>query len=155
VTLEADAEGGAPLLNVWGGKLTTYRKLAEDGATQLGRLLGDARRPWTATARLPGGDLGPHGVDITAFTAALQARHSGRPAALVARLALAYGDRAAPLLAEPAGAEIAPGLFERELRHLVDEEWACSADDVLWRRSKLGLHCTAEQRAAVAAWFGN
>jgi glycerol-3-phosphate dehydrogenase len=153
--LEADAEGGAPLLNVWGGKLTTYRKLAEDGATQLGRLLGDARRPWTATARLPGGDLGPHGVDITAFTAALQARHPERPAALVARLALAYGDRAAPLLAEPAGAEIAPGLFERELRHLVDEEWACSADDVLWRRSKLGLHCTAEQRAAVAAWFGN
>ncbi|MFG6439951.1 glycerol-3-phosphate dehydrogenase [Roseateles sp. LKC17W] len=153
--LEADTDGGAPLLNVWGGKLTTYRKLAEDGATQLGRLLGDARRPWTATARLPGGDLGPHGVDITAFTAALQARHPERPAALVARLALAYGDLAAPLLAEPAGAEIAPGLFERELRHLMDEEWACSADDVLWRRSKLGLHCTAEQRAAVAAWFGN
>jgi glycerol-3-phosphate dehydrogenase len=154
--LEADAgDGRAPLLNVWGGKLTTYRKLAEDGASQVGRLLGDARRPWTATARLPGGDLGPHGVDIAAFTAALQARHPGHPAARVARLALAYGSVATELLAAPAGAEVAPGLFERELRHLVDEEWAHSADDVLWRRSKLGLHYTEAQRAAVAAWFGN
>jgi glycerol-3-phosphate dehydrogenase len=94
-------------------------------------------------------------VDIAAFTAALQARHPGHPAARVARLALAYGSVATELLAAPAGAEVAPGLFERELRHLVDEEWAHSADDVLWRRSKLGLHYTEAQRAAVAAWFGN
>ncbi|RZL35491.1 MAG: glycerol-3-phosphate dehydrogenase [Rubrivivax sp.] len=151
--LETDVAGGAPLLNVWGGKLTTYRKLAEDGATQLGALLGDARRPWTAGTRLPGGDLGRHGVDIAAFTAELQARHTGRPLALVARLAGAYGSDAAGLLAA-LGAEIAPGLFEAELRHLVDHEWARSAEDVLWRRSKLGLHYSAEQRAAVAAWFG-
>jgi len=149
--LEADASGGAPLLNVWGGKLTTYRKLAEDGATQLGELLGDARRAWTTTARLPGGDLGRHGVDIDAFAAELQARHPGRPA--VRRIARAYGSGAQALLAAPAGAEIAPGLFESELRHLVDQEWACSADDVLWRRSKLGLHYTAAERGAVADWL--
>lgn len=153
--LETDTTGGAPLLNVWGGKLTTYRKLAEDGATQLGRLLGDARRPWTAGARLPGGDLGSHGVDITAFTAALQARHADRPAALVSRLARAYGSAAGDLLAAPPGAEIAPGLFDSELRHLVDQEWARSADDVLWRRSKLGLHYGLAQREAVADWFGS
>jgi glycerol-3-phosphate dehydrogenase len=150
--LEADS-GGAPLLNVWGGKLTTYRKLAEDGATQVGELLGDARKPWTEGARLPGGDLGRHGVDIAAFTAELQARHAGRAPAMVARMARAYGSATAALLAAP-GPEIAPGLCESELRHLVDGEWARSADDVLWRRSKLGLHYTVEQRAAVAAWFG-
>ncbi|MBI3346575.1 MAG: glycerol-3-phosphate dehydrogenase [Burkholderiales bacterium] len=151
--LESDAHGGAPLLNVWGGKLTTYRKLAEDGATQIGEMLGETRKAWTAGSHLPGGDLGRHGVDITAFTAELQARHPDRAPAVVARLARAYGSVAAALLAAPAGAEVAPGLFESELHHLVDHEWACSADDVLWRRSKLGLHFTAAQRAAVAAWF--
>ncbi len=151
--LEAQPGAGAPLLNVWGGKLTTYRKLAEDGATQLGQLLGDPRRPWTRSARLPGGDLGPHGVDIAAHTAALQRRHADRPAALVARLAHAYGSAAAALLTEPPGAEVAPGLFESELRHLARHEWARSADDVLWRRSKLGLHLQPAQRDAVQAWF--
>ena len=152
--LEADAgDVGAPLLNVWGGKLTTYRKLAEDGASQLGALLGDARRPWTRGAHLPGGDLGPHGVDIDGYVHALQARHAERPPALVDRLARAYGSRAEALLAAPPGQEVAPGLFEAELRHLVGQEWARSADDVLWRRSKLGLQYTQAQRDAVAAWF--
>ena len=151
--LEADAHGGAPLLNVWGGKLTTYRKLAEDGATQVGELLGDARQPWTQGAKLPGGDLGAHGVDIAGFVRELQGRYTHRAAAMVERLARAYGRQAEVLLAAEPGQEVAPGLFESELHHLVAHEWACSADDVLWRRSKLGLHFTAEQRAAVAAWF--
>lgn len=151
--LEADATGGAPLLNVWGGKLTTYRKLAEDGATEVGRLLGDARPPWTRGAHLPGGDLGAYGVDIARFTAGLQARHHERPAALVARLTRAYGSLAESLLAARAGQEVAPGLFEAELHHLVDHEWARSAEDVLWRRSKLGLHFTPAECEAVAAWF--
>jgi glycerol-3-phosphate dehydrogenase len=151
--LEADASGGAPLLNVWGGKLTTYRKLAEDGATQIGRLLGDARAPWTHGAHLPGGDLGIYGVDVARFTAGLQARHPERPAALVARLVRAYGSRAESVLSARPGQEVAPGLFEAELHHLVDHEWARSAEDVLWRRSKLGLHYTPAEREAVAAWF--
>ena len=153
--LDGDTAGGAPLLNVWGGKLTTYRKLAEDGANQLGRLLGDARRPWTQTAQLPGGDLNGHGLDFDGFVAALQARHPSRPPGLLRRLARAYGSRAEALLAAAPGREIAPGLFESELRHLVGHEWACTAEDVLWRRSKLGLHFTAAQRAAVADWFGH
>ncbi len=149
--LETDTAGGAPLLNVWGGKLTTYRKLAEDGATQLGAMLGDPRRPWTAGTHLPGGDLGRHGVDIAAFAAELQARHATRPPAHVGRLAYAYGSEAPALLADP-GAEVAPGLHEAELQHLVAREWAVGADDVLWRRSKLGLHYDDAQRDAVAAW---
>lgn len=153
--LEADTTGGAPLLNVWGGKLTTYRKLAEDGASQVGQMLGDARRPWTHSAHLPGGDLGTHGVDIAGFARALQARHGNRPAAVVDRLAQAYGSRAEALLAADPGREVAPGLFEAELRHLVEHEWAHGAEDVLWRRSKLGLHLTPAQREAVAAWFAD
>jgi glycerol-3-phosphate dehydrogenase len=148
--LEGDAAAGAPLLNVWGGKLTTYRKLAEDGAAQVGAMLGDAREPWTAGATLPGGDLGAHGVDIDGFAAELQAAY---PRAGVRRVARSYGSRAREILAAPTGAEIAPGLFESELRHLVEYEWARSAEDVLWRRSKLGLHYTAEQREAVMNWF--
>jgi glycerol-3-phosphate dehydrogenase len=151
--LESDTSA-APLLNVWGGKLTTYRKLAEDGASQLGALLGDARRPWTHGAQLPGGDIEGHGVNIAAFASALAARHPARPASLVQRLAGAYGSRAEGLLAATPGREVAPGLFESELRHLVDVEWARGAEDVLWRRSKLGLHLTAAQQADVAAWFG-
>jgi len=87
------------------------------------------------------------------LAAELQARHPGRAPDSVRRIAGAYGSRAAGLLAAPTGAEVAPGLFESELRHLVEAEWARDAEDVLWRRSKLGLHYTAEQRAAVATWF--
>ena len=68
------------------------------------------------------------------------------------RLARAYGARIDRVLDDPPGAEVAPGLFECELRYLHDHEWARGADDVLWRRSKLGLHYSAEERAAVAAW---
>lgn len=152
--LEADAQAGAPLLNVWGGKLTTYRKLAEDGATQLGRMLGDARKTWTSTATLPGGDLDGHGVDLVGFTTALRARFPNREPSLIARLALAYGGIATELLDQPTGREIAPGLFESELQYLVEREWAAQAEDVLWRRSKLGLHLNTQQQSAVAAWLG-
>ncbi|TXI25429.1 MAG: hypothetical protein E6Q67_01070 [Roseateles sp.] len=116
-------------------------------------MLGDDRPAWTHHALLPGGNLGEHGVDLAGFIAELQARHPEQPAALPSRLAHAYGSVAAELLARPAGDEIAPGLFERELQYLVDHEWARSAEDVLWRRSKLGLHYTAAQQAAVARWL--
>ena len=68
-------------------------------------------------------------------------------------MAGAYGSMTAGLLASP-GPEVSPGLYEAELQHLRDREWARSAEDVLWRRSKLGLHYTAAERAAVEAWFG-
>jgi len=155
----------APLLSVWGGKITTFRKLAEDAADEVGRMLGQARPAWTDGAFLAGGDLsawiGPArrpDDDFERFVAAVQARHPWLDAALARRLARAYGARVALVLGgaqamDDLGAAVAPGLHERELRYLQQEEWARSADDVLWRRSKLGLHYTPQQRAQVESWL--
>ena len=157
--LDLDTKG-APLLNVWGGKITTFRKLAEEAAELLAAPLAVTRGAWTRGASLPGGDLtswiGPAqrpDTDFARFAQALTLRHPASPASLCHRLARAYGARAELVLGTgDLGAEIAPGLFEAELHYLHTHEWARSADDVLWRRSKLGLHLTAAQRAAVADW---
>ncbi len=158
----------APLLSVWGGKITTFRKLAEDAADEVGKMLGQSsaqRPPWTDGAFLAGGDLSAWigaatrpDDDFERFVAAVQARHAWLDAKLARRLARAYGARVAELLGdaksmEDMGAAVAPGLHERELRFLQQNEWAVSADDVLWRRSKLGLRYTAEERRQVAAWL--
>ncbi|WP_395351465.1 glycerol-3-phosphate dehydrogenase [Variovorax sp. UC122_21] len=158
----------APLLSVWGGKITTFRKLAEDAADEVGRMLGqpNSQRPaWTEGAFLAGGDLSawigaaqrPDG-DFERFLAAVQQRYGWLDAKLARRLARAYGARIGELLGDAAsmadlGAEVAPGLHERELRFLQREEWVVSADDVLWRRSKLGLRYTPQQRRQVADWL--
>jgi glycerol-3-phosphate dehydrogenase len=159
--------GSAPLLTVWGGKITTFRKLAEEAADGLVQRLGERRPAWTAPALLPGGDLsawiGPAqrpDLDMRRFIAALGKRHPQLPAALIQRWARCYGGLIDQMLASGAagtaralGAEVAPGLYEAELIHLHDHEWACSADDVLWRRTKLGLHYSAAQREQVAQWW--
>jgi glycerol-3-phosphate dehydrogenase len=166
--LEANTDA-APLLSIWGGKITTFRKLAEDAADDVSRMLGDARPAWTRGARLPGGDLaawiGNDSVlgrrpdrDFERFVAELRRRHRWLPTALSKRLARAYGARVDRVLGDAVslldlGAELAPGLYEAELRHLLHDEWACSADDVLWRRSKLGLHLDAAARERVQGWF--
>ena len=158
----------APLLSVWGGKITTFRKLAEDAADEVGKMLGQspAQRPaWTDGAFLAGGDLSawigaamrPDG-DFERFVAAVHAKYGWLDAKLARRLARAYGARVSELIGDAQsladmGAEVAPGLHERELRFLQDREWAVSADDVLWRRSKLGLHYTPAQREQVALWL--
>jgi glycerol-3-phosphate dehydrogenase len=165
--LEADgnAPNSAPLLTVWGGKITTFRKLAEEAADALGRRLGEHRAAWTARASLPGGDVSAWigapqrpDTDFARFVTALGQRHPWLPPALMHRLARAYGSRVERVIGSASalsdlGAEVAPGLFEAELRYLQREEWARDADDVLWRRSKLGLHFTAAERQRVAAWL--
>ncbi len=163
--LEPHSDGGAPLLSVWGGKITTFRKLAEDAADMVGGMLGDRRAAWTESAYLPGGDLrewigAPKrpDTDFQRLLTALGQRHAWLPPALAHRLARAYGGRIGRVLGgaenlSDLGPEIAPGLHEAELLYLVREEWAQSADDVLWRRSKLGLHYSEAQRAAVQDWF--
>ena len=172
--LESNDSGGAPLLSVWGGKITTFRKLAEDAADEIGRLLGESRRAWTEGAFLPGGDLsswiGQQGsakgayapvrpdLDIARFTEELVRRHHWLPLPLARRYARAYGSRVERVVGNAhalrdLGDEIAPGLYESELRYLQREEWAHDADDVLWRRSKLGLHYTEPQRQQVAQWL--
>jgi glycerol-3-phosphate dehydrogenase len=157
--LESQTEA-APLLSVWGGKITTFRKLAEEAADEVGRMLGDTRMPWTEKASLPGGDLrrwtGPAGRpdrDFERLVAAVQGQHAQWPLAVVRRLCRAYGARVEQVLAGDRGAEVAPGLYEAELRYLCDQEWATTGEDVLWRRSKLGLHLDAEQRSRVTDWM--
>jgi len=162
-SLELDT-AQAPLLSVWGGKITTFRKLAEEAADLLASPLKVSRGAWTAGVPLPGGDLSTWigaslrpDTDFERFVQELARRHPELPPALARRLAHCYGTRIGTLLeereGEPAlGAEIAPGLFEAELDFLHRHEWARSADDVLWRRTKLGLHLDAAQRERVAAW---
>ena len=156
--LELDTSA-APLLTVWGGKMTTFRKLAEEAADLLAAPLGSTCGAWTHGAFLPGGDLSGWignaqrpDADIARFAQALEQRHPELSPALGNRLARAYGSRVELLLQDGLGAEVAPDLFEAELNYLHTHEWARSADDVLWRRSKLGLHLTPAQRATVAEW---
>jgi len=156
----------ATILTVWGGKITTFRKLAEEAADLLaGPLAGAATRgAWTRGASLPGGDLGAWvgrrkrpDIDFSRFVECIAQRWPQLAAGTAWRLARAYGTRIETLLAgagkggEP-GAQVAPGLHEAELHYLHEHEWARSADDVLWRRSKLGLHYSPAERAAVADW---
>jgi len=152
----------APLLTVWGGKITTFRKLAEQAADRICAALRVRAARWTEGAFLPGGDLqewiAPSGrpdVDIQRFQHALAVRCPELTTSLCRRWARSYGSLVQRLLDDPAGlgAEVAPGLYEAELRYLCDHEWARVADDVLWRRTKLGLHLDAPSRAAVGRWL--
>ncbi|WJF90735.1 glycerol-3-phosphate dehydrogenase [Paraburkholderia bonniea] len=150
-SLELDAPPGAaplaPLLSVFGGKITTYRKLAEEALDQLCHVLKRPAPAWTANAPLPGGDIAQ--ADFEGFAAQFQQQFPWLPADLARRYAHAYGTRAARILAGAdslagLGRGFAPGLYEAELRYLRDTEWARCAQDVLWRRSKLGLPLAAE-----------
>ena len=136
--------GGAPLLSVFGGKLTTYRKLAEHAMRDLSPFLpGMKQSSWTGGAPLPGGDF--PGGDVARFIdeLLLEKPFLGRP--LASRLARAYGARVSRFIGPATsmgdlGRDLGAGLTEAELDYLVRAEWARRAEDVLWRRSKLGLH---------------
>ncbi len=157
--LELDGEGGtAPLLSVLGGKITTYRRLAEEAVARIAKASGrSAGTPWTATAALPGGDLGPGG--LAGFDADAARRHPWLPPATLRRLVRAYGSELDLMLdgaiaLETLGAQLGAGLTERELAWMRRHEWARTAEDVLWRRSKLGLHMNATERDALAQRLG-
>jgi len=152
---EVDAEGGAPILSIFGGKITTYRKLAEHALHKLGLFGGEN---WTAGAPLPGGDLDAANFDR--FLSDCAARYPWFPPAGVRRLARAYGTRMDRILGEAKalddlGARMGGDLYAAELEYLCREEFARQPDDVLWRRSKLGLHLDADARARVADWFAS
>jgi glycerol-3-phosphate dehydrogenase len=146
------AKDGPPLLSVFGGKLTTYRKLAEHALEKLLPPLGRSTPAWTETAPLPGGDM--PGSDFEAFLRAFSAAHPWLPEALARRYARAYGTRAEALLAGATGLaglgeNLGGDLYEAEVDYLARHEWALSAEDILWRRSKLGLHLGPETAAKL------
>ena len=145
-----------PLLSVIGGKITTYRRLAEEAVDEICALLGRQLPHWTAGAALPGGDL-PDG-DFERFAAEVIAAHAWADPAMLRRMARAYGSRVMHILdgarnASALGAQVLPGLYERELEYLRDEEWARTAEDVLWRRSKLGLGLSTVAVARLRNWI--
>jgi glycerol-3-phosphate dehydrogenase len=153
--LDIDAgEGKAPVLSIFGGKITTYRKLAEHAMQALSPCLTDAGGDWTAGAVLPGGDLPD--PDFDAFVDRLSAQRPGFAPGLLRRLARAYGSRVDQILGNAAsardlGSDFGGGLTQAEVDYLLANEWARDPEDILYRRSKLGLHVpdgTAERLAA-------
>jgi glycerol-3-phosphate dehydrogenase len=157
--LTGGGPGEPPLLSVFGGKITTYRRLAE---AALGKLSGHVpalrAASWTGDAPLPGGDFARDG--FAALVAELRREWPFLPPALARRLARAYGTRARTILAGAGtAADLGPvfgaDLTGREVDYLVREEWARDPDDILWRRSKLGLRFSPEQTAALAAYLGH
>jgi glycerol-3-phosphate dehydrogenase len=155
-TLVLDQSTGAPVLNIFGGKITTYRRLAQSALAKIGAVLPLAHGDWTAGVPLPGGDF-PHD-GVAALTDGLQHDYPFLNPYWAARLIRAYGTEARLVLGDATtaadlGTDFGATLTEAELRWLVRNEYARTADDVLWRRTKLGLRLDAAQVARVADWM--
>lgn len=153
--LELDVDQ-APLLSVFGGKITTYRTLANEAMAQLTRILPMAEQEWTADLALPGGNI--PGADFERYLKSVVQRYPELPRSLLERLTRNYGTCVHDLLGgvvsiDTLGEHFGADLYEVELRYLQDYEWAMRAEDVLWRRSKLGLHLNEEQAHRVEAWL--
>jgi glycerol-3-phosphate dehydrogenase len=155
---ELDTPGGAPLLSIYGGKITTHRRLAEEALERLAPYLRNAkaREGWTAKSALPGGDM-----DVSAVATLSAELVRGYPFLAPShanRLAHAYGTRASKVLGTAKsmvdlGQSFGATLTESEVRYLMAVEWACTAEDVVWRRSKLGLRLSASEIAALDVWM--
>ncbi|MBV7397266.1 glycerol-3-phosphate dehydrogenase [Mameliella sediminis] len=155
-TLKVDTQGGAPLLNIFGGKITTYRRLAESALEKIGQHLPVDKGPWTAGVPLPGGDFPVDGVP--ALVADLRARFDFLTEAWARRLVRAYGTEAASILgnaksAADLGQDFGATLTAAEVSWLMTNEYAVTAQDVIWRRNKLGLRMTGQQEQELDAWM--
>ncbi len=151
-----DEDGAAPLLNVFGGKITTYRKLAEAALEKLRPFFPAMNDPWTKAAALPGGDFPVGGVDDLQML--LQAAYPFLDNRWTLRLVRAYGNDAFEVLdgaqnIEDLGQNFGWNLTEREVCWLMAQEWAMTADDVLWRRSKIGLRLSEAEIATLRRWM--
>lgn len=151
-----DEAGQAPLLNVFGGKITTYRRLAEDALSKLRTWMPNASAEWTKDAALPGGEFALE--ERPQLIQQLQQDYSFVNHAWAESLMCRYGKRAWDVLGDAKslsdlGQAFGASLTEREAQFLRVHEWAKDADAILWRRSKLGLHMTPEQRTAFKAWL--
>jgi glycerol-3-phosphate dehydrogenase len=148
-----DEDGAAPVLSVFGGKITTYRHLAEQVMHRLASYFPDLKPSWTARAPLPGSDFGKQ--PRVALRDAFFSRHPQIPVPTLRALFRRHGTLADRVVGDGRmGEDFGAGLTERELRYFVDEEWAHSAEDVLWRRTKCGLLMNQAQKARVAQVLG-
>ncbi len=154
-----DLQGGKgepALLNIFGGKITTYRHLAEEALKKLEDRLPAMGRPWTRGAVLPGGDF-----DVSGFEALVDDLEREYPVidgVVMRRLARSYGTRVRAMLVGvrdigDLGVHFGAGLYQREVEYLIRNEWAMTADDILWRRSKLGLRLTTTEADSLGEWI--
>lgn len=155
--LKLDGGAGEPkLLNVFGGKITTYRRLAESALSLVGEAIGSRGTPWTEGSTLPGGDV--PATDFADFEARMVAHHPGIEPALIRRLVWTYGTKIDAVLGGALttgglGRDFGGGLTEAEVRYLVANEWVRSAADILWRRTKLGLRVPKEAVDEIDAFI--
>jgi glycerol-3-phosphate dehydrogenase len=156
---EVDApDGKAPLLSVFGGKITTFRKLSEHALDRIETFFPKMKPAWTRTGILPGGDM--KGADFDRFLGDLKARYPWMPAALLKHYGRLYGTRAEALIGGAAslsdlGIRLGPQFYEREAEFLIAEEWARTPEDILERRTKHGLHMSEAEVRAFRDWFEN
>lgn len=154
--LRLDSHKGLPFLSVLGGKLTTYRVMAEEAVDKIAHFLSHHGDHWTASEPLPGGDI-PHG-DFASFLSEQEAKYKWLPYDLLLRYARGYGTRMDDIVGKATsindlGANLGDQVFEVELEYLCVCEWASCAEDVLWRRSKLGLHVSDATKSEIEKWF--
>lgn len=156
--LRLDDIEGAPVLNIFGGKLTTYRRLAEAALSKIEERLGPRSRPWTANAPLPGGAFATDGFDaevrkIRDIYPFLTLQHARR-------LVRSYGTLTSKILGPATshhhlGRHFGDDLYEAEVRYLMANEWAMNADDILWRRTKCGLRMSPAEAAALDSYIAH
>ena len=154
-TLELeDVDGQAPILSIFGGKITTYRKLAEAAVDKLNPYFHKAGGQWTADAHLPGGNFS----NIQTFTKSVESKYPWLPEQLRTRLIRSYGTRIFDLLinannVESLGQNFGSDLYEEEINYLIEKEWAIQIDDVIWRRTKRGLYLTTVEISQIKAFL--
>ncbi|MBS9440208.1 glycerol-3-phosphate dehydrogenase [Photorhabdus heterorhabditis] len=151
-----DEQGKAPLLSIFGGKLTTYRKLAEHAMDKLVQYYPDAKKAWTKNGQLPGGNL--EGCDRDGYARLLRKRYNWLPEGVAVRYARTYGSNSELILQSAnnltdLGESFGQGLYEAELRYLLDNEWVVELDDAIWRRTKLGMWLNEEQKQRITVWL--
>ncbi len=155
---DLDETGGAPLLNIFGGKITTYRELAERGLHRLKHIFPAMGGDWTAEAPLPGGEI--PGADYETFANTLRDSYPWMPRSLVHHYGRLYGARTRDVVGSAdslaaLGRHFGADFHEAEARYLVAREWARTAEDILYRRTKHYLHLTEAERAGFVEWFSS
>ncbi|MGV0876991.1 glycerol-3-phosphate dehydrogenase [Martelella sp. FLE1502] len=153
---DLDETGGAPMLNVFGGKITTFRELAERGMHKLKKFFPGMGGDWTDSAPLPGGDM--ENADYETFRDRMKTDYPWMPSSLRRHYGRLYGTAIADIVGSADGIEglgrhFGGNLYEAEARYLVEHEWARTAEDVLWRRTKHRLHLSDAEQAAFTVWF--
>lgn len=155
-TLKVDTNGGAPILNIFGGKITTYRRLSQSALSKISPYFDNLSGDWTAGVPLPGGNFPVDGVET--LIASVMARYDFIDRRWATRLVRAYGTEAQEMLGNAEaladlGQDFGATLMETEVRWLMEREFATCAEDVIWRRNKLGLRMTSTQIEALDKWM--